>query len=388
MPTMATGGARCLYDVLGVDPGCSADDLRRAHRALALRLHPDKGGDSGQFQEVNAAYETLKDPASRRLYDAGLGGDGWGGPAEQQQQQQRDVVSLAALVKDLLGKVAGKKQREMVEAAQNERLVVSHRMPLADAWSLTPQTVCGTRRIPCRACGAHGSVSGRAHACKTCDGQGVTTFVPFIVSKHNIRVCADCEGSGRAPPRADRCGTCLGSCAEEVAFEEAVDLDQGEGSLALVALVPGAGGLTGSSRMRPADLEVRFEIEPEPGLSLGEGGRLHAMVRVTLAQALCGTRVRVAHPRGAPVLIKVSRGVVVRPGAQVDVRGLGMPLAGGGRGPLVVTFGVEFPERMDRAQVDAIGRALGYDSEGEMMSFHTHLVDELSLQHHLHHEMP
>eukprot|EP01023_Acetabularia_acetabulum_P060656 TRINITY_DN7291_c0_g1_i3.p1 TRINITY_DN7291_c0_g1~~TRINITY_DN7291_c0_g1_i3.p1 ORF type:complete len:114 (+),score=25.66 TRINITY_DN7291_c0_g1_i3:35-376(+) len=57
------------YKVLGVSQNASPEDLRKAHRNQVLKNHPDKGGDNQKFQEIKEAYEVLKDPEKRKLYD-------------------------------------------------------------------------------------------------------------------------------------------------------------------------------------------------------------------------------------------------------------------------------------------------------------------------------
>jgi DnaJ-class molecular chaperone len=57
------------YTILGVAKTASADEIKRAYRRLASQHHPDKGGDKERFQEIEAAYRTLSDPAARREYD-------------------------------------------------------------------------------------------------------------------------------------------------------------------------------------------------------------------------------------------------------------------------------------------------------------------------------
>lgn len=62
-----------FYDVLEVHPKASADVLRAAYRALVKQVHPDvPGGDRKRFEEVEAAWRTLSDPAKRAAYDATL----------------------------------------------------------------------------------------------------------------------------------------------------------------------------------------------------------------------------------------------------------------------------------------------------------------------------
>jgi hypothetical protein len=63
------------YDLLGVAPDASADEIQRAYRLLALRHHPDVAPDADQavMAAINGAWSVLSDPASRRSYDAALG---------------------------------------------------------------------------------------------------------------------------------------------------------------------------------------------------------------------------------------------------------------------------------------------------------------------------
>lgn len=57
------------YEKLGVTETADANEIKRAYRAKAKDLHPDKGGDTKEFADVARAYEVLKDPERRLLYD-------------------------------------------------------------------------------------------------------------------------------------------------------------------------------------------------------------------------------------------------------------------------------------------------------------------------------
>lgn len=85
----APAGARTHYQVLGVRPTASRDELRTAHRQLAHLLHPDRlaGASSAErtlaerrMREVNAAWSVLSDPDRRAAYDRSLLADGTSSP--------------------------------------------------------------------------------------------------------------------------------------------------------------------------------------------------------------------------------------------------------------------------------------------------------------------
>jgi len=59
------------YSTLGVNKGANAEEIKKAYRGLAMKHHPDRGGDSAQFQKIQEAYATLSDDQKRQEYDFG-----------------------------------------------------------------------------------------------------------------------------------------------------------------------------------------------------------------------------------------------------------------------------------------------------------------------------
>ncbi len=80
------GAQRDYYEVLGIDKGASAADIKRAYKKQAARHHPDKNlsdkkGAEEKFKEVNEAYDVLSDERKRHVYDQ------YGAEGLKQQQQ-------------------------------------------------------------------------------------------------------------------------------------------------------------------------------------------------------------------------------------------------------------------------------------------------------------
>jgi len=57
------------YSVLGVSRSASDDEIKSSYRKLARKYHPDRGGDTAKFQDIQEAYSILGDPDKRRQYD-------------------------------------------------------------------------------------------------------------------------------------------------------------------------------------------------------------------------------------------------------------------------------------------------------------------------------
>lgn len=105
---------RCLsapqpdhYATLGLDRGCSRDEIRDAFRSLAKRYHPDVNADSPaarvRTQQLNAAYEILGDPARRAAYDHELNRASRSAAADRPAKIQRNITQDVRLrIEDFL----------------------------------------------------------------------------------------------------------------------------------------------------------------------------------------------------------------------------------------------------------------------------------------------
>ena len=97
------------YQTLGVNKDATPEQIKTAYRKLAAKYHPDRGGDTAKFQEIQAAYSTLSDPQKKAEYDnpqpsfAGnqysgfediFGGFGFGGFHRAQRVHKNKTISI------------------------------------------------------------------------------------------------------------------------------------------------------------------------------------------------------------------------------------------------------------------------------------------------------
>tara|TARA_B100001057_G_scaffold4922_1_gene4427 strand:- start:12976 stop:13776 length:801 start_codon:yes stop_codon:yes gene_type:complete len=72
------------YEILGISRDASQKDIKTAFKKLAMKNHPDRGGDEEEFKKIQGAYDTLSNPEKRAQYDnpdpfRNIGGDPFAG---------------------------------------------------------------------------------------------------------------------------------------------------------------------------------------------------------------------------------------------------------------------------------------------------------------------
>lgn len=60
------------YSTLGLNRGSSIEEIKKAYRSMAMKHHPDRGGNEQKFKEIEEAYRTLSDPQKKQMIDQGV----------------------------------------------------------------------------------------------------------------------------------------------------------------------------------------------------------------------------------------------------------------------------------------------------------------------------
>ncbi|MDE0172061.1 MAG: DnaJ domain-containing protein [Defluviicoccus sp.] len=138
------------YDILGIEPGATLDEVKRAYRALAKELHPDANPDdtvaANRFREATEAYDLLSDPDRRVDYDSG----GWrrgyadGFGPEGEAFDFDDGIGERPI--DLFGDIAGNRRGRVFGAASTSLALPGE--DLAETVGITvKEAEEGTRKV-------------------------------------------------------------------------------------------------------------------------------------------------------------------------------------------------------------------------------------------------
>jgi len=266
--------ARDYYDVLGVSKDASAPDIKKAYYALAKKFHPDTNKDDAdaekKFQEVNRAYEVLKDDDKREIYDQ-LGPEGYerhasgSDPAGQGFPQGNPFGDIFTDIFDNAYRggqdVKVSVELSFMEAVQGCRKTVTYE---AD-------TFCGT-------CNGSGVPPGTVpKTCKTCKGSGMIFMQKGIFTVECT--CSICSGSGKIVKNF--CKTCKGHQVVKGKMSVKLDIMAGIDDNDTMKVF-GKGGAD-IERNKPGDLYVTIKVREDP-IFRREGNHVHVDSVLSISQ--------------------------------------------------------------------------------------------------------
>jgi molecular chaperone DnaJ len=342
------------YKLLGVSRGADTDEIKKSYRQLALQFHPDRNQGSKEaeerFKEVTQAYEVLRDPEKRALYDrygeqsvkgrAGAAGFEFGDAIEV---FMRDFGGFSGL-EEMFGMRGARSQRGSSRRGQTVRLRLQ--LTLGEVAKGVTKTVRVALQDTCTKCEGSGAEPGSAPTtCRTCDGSGEERHVQRSVFGQFVSVqpCRTCGGEGRVIEIP--CAACSGE--GRVRAEREIELEvpagvTGENFLTLRGR--GSAGPRGGSR---GDLVVLLEILEDPRFTR-EGSDLVHELPVTFGQAALGAEVEVPTIEGSA---RVTIPAGIQSGETLRLRGLGLPeLQGSVRGDQLVRVRVWTPDELTPQQ--------------------------------------
>jgi molecular chaperone DnaJ len=234
-----------FYEVLGVSQTASEDDIRKAYRKLAIRLHPDHGKlDDTEFKEITRAYQVLRDSEKRVIYDRQFKS-----PIRVERQGSDLRVTLNVKIKELIQGIK--------------------------------RTIVIRRKGKCPTCDGTGSAEKATIKCTFCNGTGLQGFLLVLGQKKKCKIC---DGAGGLP-KGDLCSRCKGTGLISEIVRHEIKLSP----LTEIVTIPGLGNCC-NGKGKPGNLIVDLSIEDDK-IYKTKGLNVATTLNITPVQAILGDKV-------------------------------------------------------------------------------------------------
>ena len=354
---------RDYYEVLGVDKGATAEQIKKAYRKKAMEYHPDRNPGNKEaeekFKEVGEAYEVLSDADKKARYDqfgfagvdpnygAGQGGNPFGGGFGGGFGDFGDIFS------DLFGGAFGGGTRSSAQQnapRKGENIMARLELTFEEAAFGCEKEVSTPRIENCPNCSGSGSADGAIETCSNCRGTGRVTVMQNMMGMRmqTQTTCPHCSGRGKIIKNP--CSTCKGKGKvrknNKVKVKIPAGIDEGQS-----VRVRGEGSV-GSNGGPNGDLLVEILIRRHP-IFEREYMDVLCEVPITFTQAALGAEIQVPTLDGK-VSFTIPEGT--QTGKEFVLRDKGIPEVNNPRrrGDHRFTVVVETPTKLTKEQKELL----------------------------------
>ncbi len=334
------------YEVLGVSRNATEDEIKKAYRKLARKLHPDVAGPDGeeQFKEVSAAYDVLSNKEKRRMYDLGGADALRGGYSGGMGADFSAGFGFADMFSSFFGTSTGAQPQSRTKRGADALMRL--RLELRDAVFGVEREIQVNSSVPCHVC--HGNLTAPGTApvtCTDCGGAGYVQRATNSIFGQMVTTapCGACQGYGTVI--VTPCSECAGEGRVRASRTVPVKIPGGiENGMRVRMSGYGEAGVAGGSA---GDLFLEVSIA-EDKVFTRQGNDLVASLQIPMTAAALGTRLNIDTFDGMQE-VKIPAGT--QSGTVLQLPDLGVKLLNRDtRGKLLLQIQVATPTDIDERQ--------------------------------------
>jgi DnaJ-class molecular chaperone len=354
------------YDILGVDKLAPVAEIKNSYRKRMRECHPDKlppekkeWGEK-MCKDLNEAWEILKDPEKRELYDKYGKDNGQGMP--NGMHNMNDIIN--EMFKKAHGQTRAQQTIPPIKIVQN--------VTLEDVYNGKTVTINIERCSLCKACNATGFTDKQKHDCKKCKGSGFIKHIqqlgPGFIQQFQ-QPCSQCMGSGLDTTSSLKCLSCGGMTFINENIQTNIEIPKGVKNRDILQIINQGNEIpiedrTNNGITRGPVLIIINELDHDifkRGIVINQKmnpANICILVDVSLADAIAGFKKTITHLDGRKLYFTETK--IIKNGDIGVILGEGLPIKDKkyAKGDLFIKYNVKVPDNLTNDQRASIYKIL------------------------------
>ena len=333
-----------LYKELNIDEKCSPDEIRKAYRKLALKFHPDKGGDVEKFKRITLAHSTLSDPQKRQQYDFSLNA-----PVFDNNMMNDPLSFLFKNGMNSFFSMTTQKTDPYNPIHKADDVILQYNISIEEMFNGCEKVFKFKRNVFCVGCSGRGFKNrDDFKSCVGCNGTGCGRKVFNTNGVMTVRTgpCKDCDGKGYSIK--NKCSDCDGTKIKSTNDSETLTLPPGIDKRQHIVNNKG----NQKSKNTFTNLIILLDVQDSNDEFKRDAYDIITTIKIPFKSTILGVNMHLKHLNNK--IIEIDLPGPVSPDKKYRIDGHGID----GNGDLIVRFKVTWPKEFSQEFKDIAEKLL------------------------------